>query len=243
MLAKNNGQPVHSVKFTSKVVFTNGVGGSGTNGSVSGPSATGQLSSSISTKSDKETININAKGLNANFPYSLFATAFGTNQDVIDFSSDKKGNAKLALKNTGNAKKPATLPFGLEAFNITELDIVDESDTNNPVTVLTADTTMPKSFTFSDKLSETGTNGETGTLSITASSGKGAKLSLTAAGVDTNAVFSVDLVGGATATNTTFTSDPQGNLKASTAITANVLDLTEVDLTEGGNVIIPFPLP
>jgi hypothetical protein len=242
LLAKGGGsQPVHNVHFTSKVVFTNSAGGTGTNGS--GPSATGQLSSSISGNTDKETLNLNAKGLVASNSYSLFAnTSFGTNLDVFDFNADKKGNAKLALKNTGNTKKPATLPSGLEVFNITELDIVDDSNTNSPTTILTSDTTMPKSFSFSDKLSQTGTNGETGTLTLTAASGKSAKLSLTVAGLNTNSDFLVALNG--TSTTNSFTSDSKGNLKASTLVTENVLDLTEVDLTDTSSaVIIPFVLP
>jgi hypothetical protein len=239
MLAKgHSSQPVHTVKFTSKTTFTNA--NAGVDSSASG---TAQMSSSINANSDKETINVSAKGLSPSSPYSLFAnTSFGTNLDIFDFNSDTKGNAKLALKNTGTKKNPAALPGGLEVFNITELDIENDSDTNaGPVTVLTADTTNPQTFTFSDKLSVTGTNGGTGTLSINAST-KSAKLSLTVSGLDTNAQFSVTLNGNPT-TNS-FASDSRGNLKISTPITVNVLDLTEVDLTDSSSdIIIPFLLP
>jgi hypothetical protein len=87
----------------------------------------------------------------------------------------------------------------------------------------------------------TGTDGGTGTLSINAST-KSAKLSLTVSGLDTNAQFSVTLNGNPT-TNS-FASDSRGNLKISTPITVNVLDLTEVDLTDSSSdIIIPFLLP
>src|SRR6185437_12197228 len=117
--------------------------------------------------------------------------------------------------------------------------------TNAPVIVLTSDTTNPKSFTFTDKLTAEGTNGQVGTLSISASNKKTPTLSLTASGLDPNTGYLLVLSnGGTTGTNVTFTSDSNGNLKFSTPITSNVLDLTEVDLTDTSSVlIIAFPLP
>lgn len=239
MLAKGHGsQPVHTVKFTSKTTFTNANAGVDTSAT-----GTATLSSSINGNTDKESISVSLKGLSTNSPYSLFATtSLGSNLDVVDFTAGKNGSAKLSVKNTGTKKNPATLPGGLEVFNITELDVVNESDTNGAVTVLTADTTAPQSFTFSDRLTATGTNGETGTLAITAATKKGAKLSLTASGLNASTDYLIALNG--TATTNSFTSDSNGNLKVSTPITANVLDLTEVDLTDtSANIIIAFPLP
>lgn len=243
MLAKGHGssQPVHTVKFSSNVVFTNT--GSGVDDTAT---ATGKLSSSINKNTDREAIAISAKGLTPSSPYSLLATVAGTNvTDIFDFNSDKKGNAKLNLKNTGSKKKPAALQAGLEVFNISELDIQNDSDTNSPVIVLTSDTTAPKSYVFMDKLTEEGTNGEVGTITISASNKKTPTLSLTASGLNPSTDYLLALQGGSTGTNSnTFTSDSSGNLRFSTPLTSNVLDLTEVDLTDTNNfIIIAFPLP
>lgn len=239
MLAKG-GQPIHNVHFSSKVVFTNANAGVDTDAS-----ASAQLSSTMNNNSDRETLTVSAKGLTPSGPYSLFASVGGTNTDLVDFNADKKGNAKLSLKNTGTQKKPATLLAGLELFSVTELDIENTSSSNAPVTVLTADASSPSTFVFSDKQTQTGTTGATGTLSITASSRGGAKLGLTASGLNPGQDYVLALSSGSTTgTNTTFTADTKGNLKVNATTTSNVLDLTEVDLTDtSSTVIIPFPLP
>lgn len=249
-----SGQPVHTVRFSSRFVFTSGSGtnGSGTN-TPAGPSATGSFSSTINRNTDRETIAIRARSLTPSNPYSIFATEFGTNAgDIADFTSDKNGNARVTASTVGTKKHPATLPFGLELFNVTELDIVDDSNTNATEIILTADTTSPTSFSFSSRQTQTGTNGETGTLTISGTNRRAPRLSLTAAGLNTNTDFILSLVGG-TGTNSvgtnnsTFTSDPNGNLRINNAtISANVLDITEVDLldtSEGNAAVLIFPLP
>jgi hypothetical protein len=239
MLGKGGGgqqQPVHTVKFTFKVAFTN-------TGVEPGASGTAQGSESVNAQknTDQETLNIMLKGLQTNSPYSLFATAIdGTNSDAADFTTDKKGNAKLSLSSKSSKNG---FPIGsLDPLTlVTELDIVNATTSE---TVLTADTTAPQTFTFTDKQTQSGTNGETGTLTINASN-KSSKLSLSASGLVASNGYLLALNGTPT-TNDVFTSTSKGTLKINTAIPSDVLDLTEVDLLDtsnGNNPVLTFPLP
>ncbi len=243
MLAKGNGQPIHTIRFTFQVAFTN----TGADSNLVNPSGTVKASESINVAkgTDQESLSVSLKGLEPSFAYSLFGTT-STNDstDVVDFTTDKHGNAKLSLSSKPGKKG---IPIGIldPLSEVTELDIVDQSDTNAPVTVLTADTTTPKTFTFMDKQSATGPDGETGTLTVSAST-KSSKLSLTASGLTAGDTFALSLTGGtATSTNNTFTATSKGTLKINTPISGNVLDLTEVDLTDTvtTTTVLTFPLP
>lgn len=242
MLAKGNaGQPTHNVRFTYKVVFTN-------TGVESGAAGTATASQSINNNSDKETLSVSLKGLQAGEDYSLIADVGGSNIDAIDFTASKNGDAKFTLKNTGTTKNPATLPQALDPLTgVTELDVVnDTANSNSPPTVLTADTTAPGSFTFTDKQTITAassTNGVTGSLTVSASN-RSSKLSLTAAGLTDSTAYVLSLNGSTAGTNTSFTSTSRGTLKINSSTTGNVLDLNEVDLEDtSANVALFFPMP
>jgi hypothetical protein len=241
-LAKGGGggqQPVHTVRYTFKETFTNAQAGVD-----STASATASASESLQGNGkDTENLNLTLKGLTPSTPYSLFATTTTNSSfDAADFNSDTKGNAKLTLS-TKPGKKGVAIG-GLDPLTgVTELDILNDSSSNSPVTVLTADTTMPSSFTFSDKQSATGASGESGTLTVSASS-KSSKLTLSASGLTPSNSFALSLNGTPT-TNNTFTSTSKGTLKISTPISPNVLDLTEVDLVDASTSasVLTFPMP
>lgn len=255
MLAKDNGLPLHTIRFTYKVVFTN-------TGAQSTAAGTATASESINdqNQSDKETLTVSLKGLNANDSYSLIAsgTSAGSNfvDDVDDFSPSRNGSAKLALKNTGNTKHPALLTGPVDPlFDITELDVVDNGDfsagvTNNPpLTILTADTVTPGTYTFQDKEFETSSNsttsGASGTVTVSASN-KSAKVSLTATGLLDSTQYVLTFNGTPAATNNTFTSTSRGTLKINAPISVPVLDLTDVDLDDTAtppNNVLFFPIP
>lgn len=243
MLAKNNGQPVHTIRFTYKVAFTN-AGAVSTNSA--NPSGSATATESINNTSDRESLNITLKGLVPSGSYGLSATVGTSNGIVGTFTANKSGAAKVTVST--KAGKTGIAIGALDPLTgVTELD-VDEVDSNGAPTavILVADTTTPQSFTFQDKLSETGTNGETGTLTVSAST-KSSKVSLTASGLADSNPYTLALTGGTiTSSNTTFTSTSKGTLKLSAPISANVLDLTEVDLLDAANgnaTVLTFPLP
>lgn len=252
MLAKDNGLPLHTIRFTYKVAFTN----TGVQSTAAG-SASASESINEQNNSDKETLNVSLKGLNASDSYSLIAngTSAGSNfvEDVVDFSPSKNGSAKLALKNTGTSKNPAILTGPLDPLSgVTEWDIVDNGDftagvTNNPPeTILTADATTPETYTFQDKQFQDSTNltGAAGTLTVSASN-KSSKLSLTATGLQDTTQYVLSFNGSTTTgTNNTFTSTSRGTLKINAAIPVPVLDLTDVDLDDtAGNNVFFYPMP
>lgn len=242
-LAKGNGQPIHTIRLTYQVAFTN----TGGDANLANPTGTAKASESmnIGNNTDRETLSVTLKGLEPTTPYSLFATT-GTNgsADAADFNSDKHGDAKVSLS-TKPGKSGVPLGSLDPLSSVTELDIVDQSNTNGPVTVMTADTTAPATFTFQDKQGQTGPDGEVGTLTVS-SSPKSSKLSLTASGLTGGDTFALTLTGGASAgSNNTFTATSKGTLKISTPISGDVLDLTEVDLTDttSSTTVLTFPMP
>lgn len=232
------GQPVHTIRFTFKVAFTNN-GSVGTNSANPSGTATGSESLNVGNNTDRETLNVMLKGLAPSSPYSLFGTTTNGSTDAADFTTDKRGNGKVSLS-TKPGKKGIPLGSLDPLSEVTELDIVDDTASN---TVLTADLTAPPTFTFQDKQTQTGTNGETGTLTVSASN-KSSKLSLKAAGLIPGDSFALSLNGTPT-TNNTVTASSKGTLTINTAIPSDVLDLTEVDLddTTAGTTVLVFPMP
>ena len=240
MLGKGGGgggQAVHTIRFVYKVVFTN------TGADANIPNATGsaKASESINNGKDQESLNISFKGLEASSPYSLLGTTTTSGStDAADFTTDKNGNAKVSLS-TKSGKKGFPIGSLAPLHQVTELDVVDASSN----IVLTADTTTPQTFTFKDKLSATGPNGETGTISVSASD-KSAKLNVKASGLTASDSLSLTLTGGTlTSSNNTFTASSSGTVNINATISENVLDLTEVDLddTTAGTTVLVFPLP
>lgn len=241
MLAKSSA-PVHNLRFTYKVAFTNTSGG-GTNSASPSGSASASESQNFEKSTDRESLNLTLKGLVASGSYGLSATAAGTNGVVATFNADKRGNAKVTLSTKPN--KTGIAIGSLDPLTgVTELDI-DEVDSNGAPTavVLVADPTTPQTFTFMDTQSQTGTNGSAaGTLTVSAST-KSSKLSLKASGLTAGDSVSLSLVGGTAPTNNTFTASSKGTVTINTPIASDVLDLTEVDLTDSTGTILAFPLP
>jgi hypothetical protein len=240
VLAKGGGgQPVHTIRFNYKVAFTN----TGADANIPNAAGSAQASESlnIGNNTDRETLNVTLKGLEPSTPYSLFATTTTSGSaDAADFNTDKKGNAKVSLS-TKPGKSGVALGNLDPLSGVTELDIVDESNTNGATTVLTADTTTPSTFTFQDKQTQPGA----GSLNVSASS-KSSKLSLKASGLTGGDTFALSLVGGTiTSTNDTFTASSGGTVNINTSISGNVLDITEVDLTDTttSTTVLTFPMP
>jgi len=211
VFAKGGGQPVHTIRFTYKVAMTN------TGVDTNAPDASGSATASESIQSngkDTENLNVTLKGLQAGSAYSLFATTNGTSFDAADFNAGKNGDAKITL-----STKPGKTGFPIDGLDpltgVTELDVVDDS-TNGPVTVLTADTAAPQTYTFMDKqtiTSSTSTTGATGALTVSASN-KSSKLSLTASGLTAGDSYVLGLNG--TPTTDTSTANSKGDLKINT---------------------------
>lgn len=242
MIAKSGGgsQPVHNIRFSFKMAFT---GSGGTNSAGPSGSVTGTESQNVAKSTDRESLSLSLKGLVPSGSYGLSFVGNGTNGIVATFTANKSGGAKVTL-----SSKPNKNGIGIGSLDpltgVTELD-VDEVDSNGvPTTVdLTADTTTPPTFTFMDTVSETGTNGSAvGTLTVSASN-KSSKLSLKASGLTAGDSLSLAFIGGTAPTNNTFTASSKGTLTISTPIASDVLDLTEVDLTDSTGTVIAFPLP
>jgi hypothetical protein len=227
------GQGTHTIRFTFKAAFTNASGG-GTNAIGPSGTATGSESINVVNNTDRETLNVTLKGLTPSSPFSLFGTTTNGSTDAADFNSDKNGNAKVTL-----SSKPGKKGIAIGSLDplhqLTELDIVDDTASN---TVMSADLTAPATFTFQDKQSQPGA----GTLTVSASNKNSPKLSLKATGLTAGDSFTLS---GVTASNATFTATSKGTLSINTPISDNVLDLTEVDLTDTttSTTVLTFPMP
>jgi len=188
---------------------------------------------------NNQTLDVSVAGLTAATTYDLVATTAGGPVDLGTFDTDDNGGATLHFFSSAKGKGPknsSPLPDGFELSQITQLDVLN----SGAVSVLSTAGTTPTSVTFSVKRTLTGDNGETGTLTINANT-KRTKFGLTAAGLQPSTDYDLVLNGG---TPQTFTSDSKGRLKIKSADTpTNILDLTTVELQQGGADVLSTTLP
>jgi hypothetical protein len=228
-------QGTEVIHFSAHVTFTN-------DGVESG-SASGQLSEAIQGNADHESLSVTAKGLMPNTTYDLNATteANSTPTLVDEFTTDKKGDAKVSVSNSGKGKKSVAFPDGiLPLTGVTELDIVD---TGTSATVLTAgaDQTSKVKYMVKKPMDDTAGNGESGTIDLSASD-KSGKASLTASGLSTSTDYVLVVNGNPVSTNTP---SSKGTLKISqSASPSDILNANAVELDDTtGTAILTTTVP
>ncbi|HEY2084273.1 MAG TPA: hypothetical protein VGI88_15940 [Verrucomicrobiae bacterium] len=228
-------QGTEVVHFSAHVTFTN-------SGAESG-SASGQLSEAIQGNADHESLTVTAKLLPST-TYDLNATTVSNSSPTLvdEFTTDKKGNAKVSVSNSGKGKKSVPFPDGiLPLTGVTELDIVD---TGTSTTVLTAgaDQTSKVKYMVKKPMDDTAGNGETGTIDLSASD-KGGKASLAASSLSTSTDYVLVVNGNPVSTNTP---SSKGTLKISqSASSSDILNANTVELDDAttGATILTATVP
>jgi hypothetical protein len=187
---------------------------------------------------NSQKLDVSVSGLTPDTAYSLVATTAGGPVDLADFNTDANGNASVHLfagKGKG-AKNTVPFPDGFEFAQTTQLDV----NNSGGVSVLSTADTTPTSVKYVVKRTLTGDNGETGTLQINASTKK-TKFTLKVTGLQPSTDYDLVLNGG---NPQTFTSDSKGKLNIKAASTpTNILDLSTVELQQGGVDVLSTTLP
>ena len=231
MYAKSsNRQGTEVVHFSAHVTFTNS--------GVESGSASGQLSEAVQGNADHESLTVTAKGLLPSTTYDLNATTESNSTPTLvdEFTTDGKGNAKLNISNSGKGKKTVAFPDGiLPLTGVTELDIVD---TGTSTTVLTAGAGQASKVKYMVKkpMDDTAGNGESGTISLSASD-KSGKASLAASGLRDSTDYVLVVNGNPVSTNT---SSSKGTLKINeSASPSDILNANTVELddTTGATIL------
>ena len=226
-------QGTEMVHFSVHINMTN-------NGVEPTASGTVQATEAMQGNSDHETLNVTAKGLTPNTPYSLFVTttATGTSTNLDDFTTDKKGAAKLSFQNNGGSKKTTPLPPEIGPLSgLTEVDIVN----SNTVVVLAASSGEVTQIQYMVKKDIT-SNNVPATINVSAST-KSAKFNLTASGLTPSTDYILVLNGSPVQTNT---ATAKGGLKINSApAPADILSLNSVALTDtsSSSNILSAPVP
>lgn len=222
VFAKSSTPPnKETVHYSVKITLTNG-------GSAKLPSGTAQATSTMQGNSDHESLSVTVQGLDSDTTYDLSATTNGTPTIVDTFTTDKKGDAKVTLKNTGKTGDqypPALDPL----YDVTEFDI--QAGASNVLTGTTANTITQGTYMVNKTETE---NGVTGTLSVKAStaSKNGPTVSVTASGLSTDDEYVLDLDDTPVETNAP---SSKGDLKFSTSYD-NILGLDSVSITDTNDI-------
>jgi hypothetical protein len=187
-------------------------------------------------KSDKQDIHIKVKNLEANTAYQLAVLLDDDTNltQVVEFNTDKKGNASLSFRDKGKHSLPAALN---PVSNIHEVRILNGAGQ----AVLTADLTTPDKLEYLVKR-DLSTGGVKASLQIHANAHKG-KLRLHASGLTPNSDYSLAMNGSVVQTET---ADAKGKLKIDTdlAVPVEILSLKTVALMDSaGNVMLTTTLP
>jgi hypothetical protein len=146
----------------------------------------------------------------------------------------------VSLKNSGKGKKTVSFPDGfLPLTGLAELDVVNGS--SQPVLTATRDEVSKVNYMVKKPLDDTAGNGESGTVSLSASTKK-AKFSLTAAGLQPSTDYVVVVDGNTVSTNT---STSKGALKVNASPSpSDVLNASNISLTDTtGTTILSTTVP
>jgi hypothetical protein len=224
------------VQYSAKVAMSN----TGADPNASGASGTVQATESTSegTKrnSDKETLNIMAKGLVAATDYSINATLSGSSTAVGTATTDSKGNLKATFSTTGSKKNLGTPPSPLTA--VSEVDVVN----SNSVTVLVGDMKAPTTLKYTVRKNVTDASGASAGLTV-ATSTRRATFGMSASGLNAGADYLLRFNGSSTVEETN-TASAKGTLKfinplttTNTVVTPFQLQSVELDDTNNTPVI------
>jgi hypothetical protein len=203
------------------------------------PSAAGNVQASQSQQgnANKQKLDVTVSGLTPNSPYSVFASTIDDNTltDIADFTTDKKGKAKLHFNSKSSGKKNLPLPVN-SVSHLLEMDVVNADSQ----AVLIADIRDPQSIKYMIKR-DISANDVTSSLQIK-STKKKTQFLLTASGLTPDTDYLLVLNGVPVQTNT---SDDSGNLRIDSApLPDNILDLQSVALTDtANNEIVSTTLP
>jgi hypothetical protein len=230
----SNKQATEVVHFSTKVAFTN----DGVEPSASG---TAQATQATQGNADHESLSVTLKGLTPSTTYSLTAitTSNSTPTDLNDFTTDSKGGAKLTFQNNAKGKNLAFPDGVLPLTGLSELDVVNSS--SQAVLTASRDEVSSVKYMVKKPMDDTAGNGESGTVTLTASS-KSAKFGLTAAGLSPSTDYVVVIDGTAVSTNT---STSKGALKVSASPSpSEVLNASNISLQDtSGNTILSTVVP
>jgi hypothetical protein len=181
-------------------------------------------------------ISVSKLDTNATFHLVAFLDDSVTNTAVGDFTTDRKGKASFHyVKNQGANPLPSAVD---PISSLRELDVVNA----NGDTVLQADLTNPKSFSYSVKraMANTGFMAGAGGVVQVSGSHRSTRVSVTATGLTplTSYQLVVNGVG-----STTKTSDRRGNLiiagpKVGLELVLDIRTVALADTTAGSNVIL-----
>jgi len=191
-------------------------------------------------KADNQSVSITLKGLDDNTPYTLLiSTVDDTNLvSASDFTSDKKGKAKINFKKTGKGNGKDALPDVMQPVAALRSLAVINADTQ---TVATADLTAPTQLQYQVRRNLS-TDDITATLRIQATTKK-ARLQLSARGLPVTNDFYLVLNGGINQTNTV---DSRDRLEMGTELInpGDILDLRTVEVVDtSNNVVLSTTLP
>ena len=193
-------------------------------------------------RADNQSVSISLKGLDTNAPYTLLlSTVDDTNLvSASDFTTDKRGKAKLNFKKTGkgNGNGKNALPDVMQPVAALRSFAVVNADTQ---TVATADLTAPTQLQYQVRR-DLSTNDVTATLRIQATTKK-TRLQLSARGLPATNDFYLVLNGGIAQTNSV---DSRGRLEMATELINpnDILDLRSVAVVDtANNVVVSTTLP
>jgi hypothetical protein len=164
------------VQYSAKVTMSN-TGTSDTPNASGTVQATESTNNSSKKTTDKETLNIMAKGLDTNTDYTINATVSGTSSAIGTATTDARGNLKAMFSTSGNSKNN----LGAPPTPLTSMSEVDVSGASG--TVLVADMTAPGTLKYSVRknVSDT-TSGASAGLTVSSST-KRAAFGLSASGL------------------------------------------------------------
>ncbi len=131
------------VNYSVKVVMSNTGADPDTTGASGTVQATEATTDTAKRNTDKETLNVTAKGLDPLTDYTVSAVQSESNTPVGSATTDKKGNLKASFSTNTKGKKnlgPPPTPL----TSVTEVDVVN----SNSVTVLVADMNGPTSLKY-----------------------------------------------------------------------------------------------
>lgn len=233
MLAQSS-NTAEIVQYSAKVAMSN-TGTSDTPAASGAVQATESINQGGKHNTDRETLNVTAKGLDTNTDYTINATLSGSSTTVGTATSDSKGNLKAMFSTTGNSKQNlGTPPSPLTA--VSEVDVANGSGT-----VLVADMTAPTTLKFTVRKNVTDPSGASAGITVSASN-KRAMFGMSASGLTGGADYLLRFNGNSTVVETN-TASGKGTLKfvnpltSTNIVTPFVLQSVELDDTNNTPVI------
>lgn len=228
-----NRQGTNILHLTVKVPLTNtGVESTNATGTVTATEA-------MQGAADHESLTVSAKGLDPSVAYDIVGISNSTPIVAPDgpFTPNSKGILTVKF---GASKKSSSI-FA-DASQLQEVDVVDNGDST---TVLTGNFTNATTLQYMVKQDISTNDGvsvnTTATLSVSSRMNKGtskSSVTVTASGLTTGADYVLVLNGTPVATNTA--TSKHGNLKiTSTDTPPNILDLTNVVVTDTSSPPVP----